>query len=125
MPQPIMTKANHIGWAFLFYTYHMYYIYILYSTISDISYIGYSETPWERLIQHNTKEEGTFSSKHKPWELKAVFEAGTKSDAVTLERFIKKQKSKTLIAKLIDPAFIPEGKLALLVRVPPSRYLSS
>jgi putative endonuclease len=96
----------------------MFYIYILYSPSSDLTYVGYSENPWERLKQHNTKEEGTFSSKHKPWGLKAVFEAGTHSEAVILERFIKKQKSKKLIEKLIDPTFIPEGKLAQLVRVP-------
>jgi putative endonuclease len=96
----------------------MHYIYILYSLASDISYIGYSENPWERTVQHNTKEEGTFSSKHKPWELKAVFEAGASSDAVLLERFIKKQKSKRLIEKLIDSEFVPSGKLAQLVRVP-------
>ena len=99
----------------------MFYIYILYSSASKITYVGYSEDPWERLIQHNTKEEGTFSSKHKPWELKAVMEAGTKSDAIILERFIKKQKSKTLINKLVDPDFVLEGKLALLVRVPHMR----
>lgn len=96
----------------------MFYIYILQSSLSDITYIGYSENPWERLIQHNTKEKGTFSSKHKPWELKAVFEAGTKSEAIIIERFIKKQKSKKLMGKLIDPEFIPEGKLVQLVRVP-------
>jgi putative endonuclease len=99
----------------------MHYIYILYSTASDITYVGYSEDPWERLIQHNTKEEGTFSSKHKPWELKAVFEAGTKSEAVTFERFIKKQKSKKLMDKLMNPEFVLEGKLAQLVRVPDVR----
>jgi putative endonuclease len=96
----------------------MYYIYILFSDSSKISYIGYSEDPWDRLSQHNNKEEGTFSSKHKPWELKAVFETPSKADAISIERFIKKQKSKKLIAKLIDPTFIPEGKLAQLVRVP-------
>ena len=96
----------------------MFYIYILQSLKSDITYIGYSENPWERVIQHNTKEEGTFSSKHKPWELKAIFETTAKSEAISLERFIKKQKSKTLIEKLIDPAFVPQGKLAQLVRVP-------
>jgi putative endonuclease len=96
----------------------MFYIYILQSLKSDITYIGYSESPTERLNQHNTKEEGTFSSKHKPWELKAVFEVGTRSEAVLFERFIKKQKSKKLIEKLINPEFIPEGKLSQLVRVP-------
>lgn len=70
------------------------------------------------LYKHNTKEEGTFSSKYKPCELKAVFEAGTHSGVVILERFIKKQKFKKLIEKLINPEFIPEGKLVQLVRVP-------
>ena len=96
----------------------MYYIYILFSVSSEISYIGYSENPWERLLQHNTKEEGTFSSKHKPWTLKAVFETPSKAEAISIEKFIKKQKSKKLISKLIDQDFIPEGKLAQLVRVP-------
>ena len=96
----------------------MFYIYILQSVTSDISYVAYSENPLERLIQHNTKEEGTFSSKHKPWELIAVLEAGTKSDAITYERFIKKQKSKKLIEKLCSSDFVLEGKLAQLVRVP-------
>jgi putative endonuclease len=96
---------------------------ILFSDSSKISYIGYNEDPWDRLSQHNNKEEETFSSKHKPWELKAVFETSSKADAISIERFIKKQKSKKLIAKLIDPTFIPEGKLALpiaigMVRVP-------
>jgi putative endonuclease len=96
----------------------MYYIYVLNSISSSITYVGYSENPWERLIQHNTKEEGTFSSKHRPWELKATFETSSKTDALSIERFIKKQKSKKLIEKLINPDFVLEGKLAQLVRVP-------
>jgi putative endonuclease len=59
----------------------MFYIYILESLLSGISYVGFSENPWERLKQHNSKEEGTFSSKHRPWILKAVFEAGSRSQA--------------------------------------------
>ena len=97
----------------------MFYIYILFSQSSNIYYVGHSENPWNRIIQHNTKEEGTYSSKHQPWSLIAIFEAGlTRSEALLLERFIKKQKSKTLIERLIDVEFIPEGKLAQLVRVP-------
>ncbi len=61
----------------------------------------------------------TYTAKHRPWELIAVFQVieGPKS-VDYLERFIKKQKSKSLIEKLIDPAFVPEGVLAQLVRVP-------
>jgi hypothetical protein len=50
--------------------------------------------------------------------LAAVFEAGaTRSEAEKVEKFIKKQKSKTLVLKLINPEFQPNGKLAQLVRV--------
>jgi putative endonuclease len=49
----------------------------------------------------------------------ALFEAGeTRSEAVKAERFIKAQKSKTFILKLLDPEFKPSGHLAHLVRVP-------
>jgi putative endonuclease len=96
----------------------MYYIYILKSQAADISYVGYSETPFERLVQHNTKEHSTFSSKYKPWVMMALFETTSKTAAIEMERFIKRQKSKILISKLIDPDFIPEGKLTRLVRVP-------
>ena len=97
----------------------MFYIYILYSVSSDIYYVGHSDDPWNRVIQHNTKERGTFSSKHQPWELAAIFEAGRiRSEALIIEQFIKKQKSRKLIEKLIDPQFLPEGNIVQLVRVP-------
>ena len=61
----------------------------------------------------------TYSSKHQPWGLIATFEAGeTRSEALSLERFIKKQKSRKLIEQLLDVAFIPNGKLAQLVKSP-------
>ena len=96
----------------------MYYLYILYSFGSDIYYLGHSDNPLARFIQHNNNEGDTFTGKHKPWELVAVFECGdSRSQALEIERFIKKQKSRILIKKLIDPLFVPKGKLAQLVRV--------
>ena len=72
-----------------------------------------------RLVSHNQLGENTFTSKHRPWELVALFSVeGTESFVMRLEKFIKKQKSRSLIEKLIDPAFIPNGNLAQLVRVP-------
>jgi putative endonuclease len=51
--------------------------------------------------------------------LKAVFEVGeSRGEADRLEKFIKRQKSRRLIESLINPDFVPEGKLAQLVRVP-------
>ncbi|MDQ3047387.1 MAG: GIY-YIG nuclease family protein [Bacteroidota bacterium] len=95
----------------------MHYLYILFSPISDIYFTGYSEDPKARLIEHNNTEEGTFFSKHEPWEIKALFEAGTKADAINFERFIRKHRTPKLIAKLIDPDYVMDGTLAKLVRV--------
>lgn len=97
----------------------MFYLYILYSVSSDLYYVGTTEHPWRRLEEHNSDPKDTFTSKHRPWILKALFEVGsTRGEAVKLERFIKKQKSRTLLKRLVDKDFKPKGKLALLVRAP-------
>ncbi len=97
----------------------MYYIYIIYSESSDLFYVGHSEDPWRRLDQHNSNDRDKFTGKHENWELKAVFEVtDRKGDADKIEKFIKRQKSRKLIQRLIDPGFIPSDALAQLVRVP-------
>ena len=100
----------------------MFYIYILYSLASDKYYIGYSNNAHRRLIEHNSKQINSFTSKHRPWILKALFSVGEiEKDAVRIERFLKKQKSRKLIEKLCDESFIPSGDLAQMVRVPHMR----
>src|SRR5258708_4183415 len=100
----------------------MFYIYILYSGSSDLHYVGYTSDPWRRVIEHNSKEFTTFTSKHRPWELKSVFECSlNENEAIRMERFIKKQKSRRFLELLCQPAFIPTGLLAQLVRVPQLR----
>jgi putative endonuclease len=95
-----------------------FFIYILYSNSSDIYYVGYTSDFEKRLIQHNTSENSTFTSKHRPWLPMAVFYCGTEeSEAMKIEKFIKKQKSRRLIEKLIAGAEL-SGVLAQLVRVP-------
>jgi putative endonuclease len=102
----------------------MYYIYILYSSVSDKFYVGYSTDPQRRLIEHNTKPFNTYTSKHRPWMLKACFECSKdEKETMSIERFIKKQKSRKLLEMLCDSTFIPNGALALpivigMVRVP-------
>ena len=82
-------------------------------------YVGYSDNPDRRLQEHNSTSFNTFTSKHRPWILKAVFECGkTNTDAIRLERFIKKQKSRKLLEQLCDKSFKPEGFLSQLIRVP-------
>jgi putative endonuclease len=75
--------------------------------------------PWRRLAEHNTKPFTTYTSKHRPWQLEAVFLIGNfEKEAIKIERFLKKQKSLTLLKKLIDPSYSLSGVLAQLVRVP-------
>ncbi|MBW7913253.1 MAG: GIY-YIG nuclease family protein [Taibaiella sp.] len=97
----------------------MFYLYILYSERTNKYYIGHSEDPWERVMHHNTDDKTTYTAKYRPWKISAVFEAGaTRAEALSIERFIKKQKSRNLIEELVDPGFVPTERLAQLVRVP-------
>jgi len=99
----------------------MYFIYILYSESSDKYYVGYSDDPIRRETEHNTKPFNTFTSKHRPWKLVASFPAGeSRSEAIRIERYIKKQKSRTFILKLIASQHDSE-QIERLVRVPTGR----
>ena len=96
-----------------------FYIYILYSLEGDKFYVGHSSDPWNRLNQHLSNSPNKSTGKNRDWDLKAVFYvSNVRGDADRLEKFIKKQKSRNLIEKLINPDFIPNGNLALMVRVP-------
>ena len=95
-----------------------YFIYILYSETSDLYYVGYTKSFEQRLYQHNQSGHNTFTSKHRPWVLKAVYQCGeSESEAVWIERFIKKQKSRKFIERLISGEPLT-GILVQLVRVP-------
>ena len=72
-----------------------------------------------RLEQHLSNSTDKYTGKAKDWILKTVFEVSNSAgDAMKIERFIKKQKSRKLILQLCDTEFIPTGTLAQLVRVP-------
>jgi putative endonuclease len=94
-----------------------FYLYILWSEVSDLYYVGYTSDYEKRLLEHNTGVHDTFTSKHRPWLLKAVFSCESKLHAIRVERFIKRQKSRKLIEKLILGDDF-DGELAQLVRVP-------
>jgi putative endonuclease len=96
-----------------------FYIYILQSLSTDKHYIGYSSNPWQRLEQHNTSDRATFTAKYRPWKLSAVFFCpGGRSNAVKLERYIKRQKNKSLIQQMINDDMQLTGVLGMLIRVP-------
>jgi putative endonuclease len=81
----------------------MFYIYILYSESSDRFYIGHTSDPERRLIEHNTKDEIKFTTKFRPWIMLLAFEVSeVRGEAMKMERFLKAQKSKVFIKRLIE-----------------------
>jgi putative endonuclease len=81
-----------------------YYLYLLFSTKANKYYIGYSTNPWKRLQEYNTSPHNTFTSKYRPWQIQAIFLIGnSKADAIKIERFIKKQKSISLLKNYPTP----------------------
>ena len=96
----------------------MFYIYILSSESADKYYIGHTDDVARRLNEHNHSDRLTFTSKYRPWKLRAVYKCSfVRNEALSIERFIKKQKSRRLIERLIEGEQM-HGKLAQLVRVP-------
>ncbi|MFL5729985.1 MAG: GIY-YIG nuclease family protein [Cytophagaceae bacterium] len=99
----------------------MYFIYILYSPSFDKYYVGYTHDYSQRLISHNTTDRNTFTSKYRPWEIKALFQVGdVEAKPVRIEKFIKRQKSKAFLIRLIEGCEL-FGELAQLIRVPHAR----
>jgi putative endonuclease len=97
----------------------MFYIYFLHSKKANKYYVGHSEDPWRRFKQHQENSGDKFTGSYNDWELVAVFKVShTRGGADKIERFIKKQKSRTFIEKILAPEFIGKGPLASLVRVP-------
>jgi putative endonuclease len=96
----------------------MFYIYILFSEAANKYYIGHTEDYKRRLIEHNNDRRTiTFTHKYRPWILKSVFAIkGSRSDAINIETFIKKQKSKKFIEQLINQQSF-NGRLEKLKKI--------
>ena len=93
----------------------MYYLYIITSEIAGKHYVGVTDNYLRRLTEHNTSDRNTFTSKYRPWKIAAVFECSNDmGTARKMENFIKKQKSKTLIERMINNEPLT-GLLAQLV----------
>ena len=96
----------------------MFYVYILFSESFDKYYVGHSNDYLRRLNEHNSNIRMTFTHKYKPWKLKAFFKVNeNRGDAMKIEKYIKRQKSRKVIIRLInDPEYFNE--IAQLVGVP-------
>ena len=81
----------------------MFYLYILYSSKADLYYVGYTDDIARRMVEHNISSEGKFTSKYRPWELKASFDVGmNRGVAMKIERHIKKQRSRSYIEAILE-----------------------
>ena len=92
----------------LFVVHH--YIYILYSRKLDKYYLGRTTDLTQRLHFHNNPiESRKFTAKGIPWEMVFFFKCNDKSEAIELERKLKKMKSRKLLEKLIaNPSLIEQ-----------------
>ncbi|WP_029037769.1 GIY-YIG nuclease family protein, partial [Salinimicrobium xinjiangense] len=76
----------------------MHFLYILYSSLADKYYTGETHDVPARIELHNShKNLKAFTKAASDWESKLIFKCEDKKEAVFLERFIKKMKSRKFI----------------------------
>ena len=82
----------------------MFYVYILFSKSTDRYYIGHTSDVNRRLEEHNHPEElSKYTAKGIPWNLILSFKIShSRGEARKVEKFIKMQKSRSFILKLIS-----------------------
>jgi len=96
----------------------MYYIYVIESESTGKYYIGHTDNIERRLYEHNNSLNISYTSKYRPWKIKAVFEvSGDRGVAIKAEKFIKKQKSKIFLERICCQNKV-DLPMAQLVRVP-------
>jgi len=77
-----------------------FHVYIIQSLLDNSFYIGYTKNLEKRIVQHNTAKSG-YSSKKKPWILVYRESFDFKSFAIQREKFLKNQKNRDFIKKLV------------------------
>ena len=81
----------------------MFCVYVLYSKSADRYYLGHTPDVHKRLFEHNNPSRpDKYTAKYLPWELVAYFPVSeSRGEAMVIEKFIKKQKSRHFIEDLI------------------------
>ena len=79
-----------------------HFVYIIYSPSIDRYYIGQCKNLLHRLRQHNDLElNQNWTKRGIPWELSLKIACITQHQAMKLEHFIKKMKSRKFLQRLI------------------------
>ncbi len=90
------------------------FVYILQSVKTEGYYIGQAEDVSLRISQHNDDTNTHFTYRDRPWELKTTLECLDRNHAMRLEAFIKKQKSRIFIEKIIASSAVRESLILKL-----------
>ncbi|HQX03081.1 MAG TPA: GIY-YIG nuclease family protein [Flavobacterium sp.] len=79
-----------------------HFVYILFSKTTSKYYIGETHNVDERVKNHNQHNYlNSYSKIANDWELAFCFECSDRNNALYLEKFIKKMKSRLFIQKII------------------------
>ncbi|UZD24345.1 GIY-YIG nuclease family protein [Algoriphagus halophytocola] len=82
-------------------------VYILYSRSLDKFYIGYTANFTERLAYHNSTQNKIWTKRGQPWEVHLLIDRLEKSQALKMEKHLKKMKSRNYLLELkADPSAI-------------------
>ncbi|MFN2261838.1 MAG: GIY-YIG nuclease family protein [Psychroflexus sp.] len=80
----------------------MHFVYIIYSKAVDKFYVGETPDVENRVKLHNDHYfEDAYTKIAQDWELVLKFECRNRSEAIFIEKFIKRMKSKEFIKKII------------------------
>ncbi|MBZ9652162.1 GIY-YIG nuclease family protein [Psychroflexus montanilacus] len=81
----------------------MHFLYIIYSKQKDKFYVGETSDADFRVNLHNQHQfKGAFTKIADDWKLVLSFQCQSKNDAILLEKFIKRMKSRKFIKKIIE-----------------------
>ena len=81
----------------------MHFLYILYSEKFDLFYVGQTHDMAQRVERHNNHiYKGAFTKIDENWKSVLELQLENKTQALFLERFIKRMKSKVFIRKIIE-----------------------
>ncbi|MBP6556929.1 MAG: GIY-YIG nuclease family protein [Flavobacterium sp.] len=88
----------------------MHFLYILHSSSANKFYVGETDNIDSRLLKHNNHSyDGSFTKIAEDWRVVLQFECVSKHQALQLEKFIKKMKSKIFIQKtIINPEILTD-----------------
>lgn len=90
----------------------MHFLYIIFSPSKNKYYVGETKNLEKRLLKHNNHTyKNAFTNIASDWEFVIKKTLNNKEEALYLERFIKRMKSKKFILKIIENISILDNLL--------------